>query len=193
MKLLRSALWVTIPLLLSFQNTARAQSTTEPIIAKQRQISYNIQPDGSKTFLHKHEGAFYRSSSGASMNTLDETSTFIDEQGNTYEINHTKKVAKLVQTGSPLPHEIIKNIRPEWIQGFENVNGLECAIRPILVNGEPGGKNYSNLTYGLQVKSEWTEPGGSHLMVRELYDVKVAEPDPALVRIPDGYSLITEQ
>ena len=55
------------------------------------------------------------------------------------------------------------------------------AIRPVLMNGKPAGKEYSYLPYGLNVKTEVTATDGSHLIVivRELYDIQVAEPDPA--------------
>ena len=189
MKWPRLILWAPILLLLLFQNAIRAQSPAEPIKAKQRMLSYQIQPDGSRILKQERAGVFYRSSSGATMNTVGDRATFFDEQGNTYEIAHSKKFAKLVVRSPELLHERIKKTPPESIQGYEMVNGLHCAIRTVLVNGKPGGKEYSYLPYGLIVKVEWTEPGGSHLMVRELYDIEVAEPDQALVRIPEGYSI----
>ena len=61
-------------------NVTRAQST-EPIKAKQR---------GSRVVIkQEHVGAYYCSSSWASMNTLGDRSTFIDKQGNVYEISHS--------------------------------------------------------------------------------------------------------
>jgi hypothetical protein len=57
------------------------------------------------------------------------------------------------------------------------------------MNGKPAGKYYSYLPYGLRVKEEVTLPDGSYWIVRELYDVEVVEPDRALVRIPEGYSI----
>jgi hypothetical protein len=57
------------------------------------------------------------------------------------------------------------------------------------MNGKLSGTDYFYLPYGLIVKTEVTSPGGSHFIVRELYDIEVAEPDPALVRIPEGYSI----
>ena len=96
MKSLRPNLWAPILLLMFSQHTSRAQSIVEPIKAKQRQLSYQIQPDGSKVLKSEQEGAFCRSSAGASMNTMGFLSTFFDEHGNTYEINHNKKVARFV-------------------------------------------------------------------------------------------------
>ena len=182
---------VAILLGLAYQNQAQDKSPAVPIKAKQRGFSYEIQPDGSKLLKHKQEGAYYRSWSGATMNTLGDRSTFIDEQGNTYEIVHSKKLAKkfaqFVEHPMPL-REMMKRIPEESILGYETVNGFHCAVRTVLVNGEPGGKDYTYLPYGLLVKVEWREPGGGpHQMVHELYDIEVAEPDPAQVRIPEGY------
>jgi hypothetical protein len=189
MKWLRPTLWVPILLLLVSQNASRAQSTAEPIKAKQRSLSYKIQPDGSKVLKSEQAGAFYRSSSGATMNNMGFLSTFSDEQGNTYEINHSKKVARFVAHQEPL-HELIKSkLLPESIKGYETVNGLSCAVRTALLNGKPAGKEYLYLPYGLWVKTEFTDPSGSHLMIRELYDIEIAEPDPALLQIPEGYSI----
>ena len=190
MKWLRLNLWGPILLLLVSQNTTRAQSPIEPIKAKQRSLSYEIQPDGSKVLRSEQAGAFYRTSSGATMNTMGFLSTFCDEQGNTYEINHNKKVASFVEHQVPF-HEWMKTkMLPESIKGYEIVNGLNCAVRTVLVNGKPGGKAYLYLPYSLEVRTEWTtEPGGSLLIVRELYDIEVAEPDAALLRIPEGYSV----
>jgi hypothetical protein len=190
MKWLRLNLRVPILLLLVSQNVARAQSTTEPIIAKKRQLSYQIQPDGSKVLKSEQAGAFYRASSGARMDSMGFLSTFSDEQGNTYEINHKKKVARFVEHQIP-EHEFIKNnVGPESIKGYEIVNGLNCAVQTTLLNGKPAGKSYLYLPYGLWVKTEYTiPPGGSLLTVIELYGIQVAEPDPALLRIPEGYSI----
>ena len=97
------------------------------------------------------------------------------------------------------PHETIKNLnnaRPSNIRD-EAVNGLICAVLPLYINNDPtgnlnakpSGKEYLYLPYGLWVKSEFTNPEGSLLTVRELYDIEIIEPDPALVRIPEGYSI----
>ena len=189
MKWLRLNRWGPILLLLVSQNTTRAQSPIEPIKAKQRSLSYEIQPDGSKVLRSEQAGAFYRTSSGATMNTMGFLSTFCDEQGNTYEINHNKKVASFVEHQVPF-HEWMKTkMLPESIKGYEIVNGLNCAVRMALLNGKPAGKEYLYLPYGLWVKTEHTNLDGSLLMVRELYDIEVAEPDAALLRIPEGYSV----
>ena len=76
MRSLRLALCVPLLLLLVGQHQAQENATGEkspavPIKAKQRQLAYEIQADGSKVLKHKHEGTFYRSSSGAEMNTMD--------------------------------------------------------------------------------------------------------------------------
>jgi hypothetical protein len=89
MKWLRLAHWVPMRLLLVGQNQAQENAAGEkspavPITAKQGQLSYRILADDSRVLEHKQEGAYYRSWSGASMNTLGDRPTFIDEQGNTY-------------------------------------------------------------------------------------------------------------
>ena len=199
MKSLRLPLWLAFLLLVSHA-TARAQSSVEPITAKQRELSYQIQPDGSRVLKNEQAGVFYRSSSGASIRTLGDRSTLIDAQGDEYEINHNKKLAKLVAHFEELPHEVIKNLsntRPSNSNIQEEVvNGLICAIVPSYYNepaenpnAKPSGKEYFYPPYGLWVKSEFTNPDGSLLTVRELYDIEIIEPDPALVRIPEGYSI----
>ncbi len=65
MKSLRLPLWLAFLLLVSHA-TARAQSSVEPITAKQRELSYQIQPDGSRVLKNEQAGVFYRSSAGAS-------------------------------------------------------------------------------------------------------------------------------
>jgi hypothetical protein len=189
MKWLRFFLWVPILFFSFFQNATIAQSPVEPIKAKQRKLTYQNQPDGSRILKWQETGAFCRSSSGATMNTMGDQSTFIDVQGNTYNIVHSKKIANFVQRSPGFIHDMIKKRRPESFQGHKMVNGFECAIGPVLMNGKLSGTDYFYLPYGLIVKTEVTSPGGSHFIVRELYDIEVAEPDPALVRIPEGYSI----
>jgi len=196
MRLLRLPLWLAFLLSVSHA-TARAQSSVEPITAKQRELSYQIQPDGSRVLKNQQAGVFYRSSSGASMRTLGDRSTLIDAQGDKYEINHNKKLARLVAHFVEPPHEVIKNLnnlRPSNIRD-EAVNGLICAVVPYYnepaenPNAKPSGEEYFYPPYGLWVKSEFTNPEGSLLTVRELYDIEIIEPDPALVQIPEGYSI----
>ena len=80
MKSLRLPLWLAF-LLLASHATARAQSSVEPIKAKQRELSYQIQPDGSRVLKNQQAGVFYRSSSGASIKTMGDRSTLIDAHG----------------------------------------------------------------------------------------------------------------
>jgi hypothetical protein len=141
-----------------------------------------MQPDGSKILKQENVGAYYRSSSGAVMNTVGNFATFIDEQGHAYEINHRIKRAIFVER-QDLPH--LRKL--QGFTGSETVNGLNCSVRPVLVNGKPGGKEYRHQPYGLMIRTEWGL--GDSLTVRELYDVKVAEPDQSLLRIPEGYSI----
>ena len=110
----------------------RAQSPVEPIKAKQRELSYQIQPDGSRVLKNEQSGVFYRSSSGASIKTMGDRSTLIDGQGDQYEIDHSKKFARLVAHRMP-QHELIKslNIRGAIEHSYEAVNGLNCAVLPV--------------------------------------------------------------
>jgi hypothetical protein len=177
-KSLRLPFWLVFLLLVSHA-TARAQSSVEPITAKHRELSYHIQPDGSRVLKNEQAGVFYRSSSGASIRTLGDRSTLIDAQGDQYEINHNKKLAKLVSHFEEPPHEVIKNLnnlRPSNSR-YEAVNGLICAVVPSYYNepaenpnAKPSGEEYLSLPYGLWVKSEFTNLEGSLLTVRELYE-----------------------
>jgi hypothetical protein len=122
----------------------------------------------------------------------------IDAHSDQYEINHNTKLARLVAHLEEPPHEVIKNLnnlRPSNSRD-EAVNGLICAVVPSYYNepaenpnAKPSGEEYLYLPYGLWVKSVFTNPDGSLLRVRELYDIEIIEPDPALVRIPEGYSI----
>jgi hypothetical protein len=126
------------------------------------------------------------------MNSVGDRATFYDEEGNAYEIVHGKEFARFLgHYPEPLP-ERLKKTRPESIKGYEIVNGLNCAVRAVLANGKPTeGKEYVYIPYGLWVKAEWKL--GAFLTVRELYNIEVAEPDPALVRIPEGYHVETTE
>jgi hypothetical protein len=98
MKSLRLPLWLAFLLLVSHA-TARAQASVEPITSKQRELSYQIQPDGSRVLKNERAGVFYRSSSGASIKTMGDRSTLIDAQGDHYEINHNKNAQNWWRTG----------------------------------------------------------------------------------------------
>jgi hypothetical protein len=95
--------------------------------------------------------------------------TFIDEQGSAYEINHRIKKAFFVER-----------------QEVTQLRKLHSP-RTVLVNGKPGGMEYRHQPYGLIMRTEWGFDDS--LTVRELYDVRVAEPDQSLFRIPEGYSI----
>ena len=161
---------------------ARAESPATPVIAKQRKLVYQMQPDGSKVLKHQEVGVFYRSSSGAVMNTMGKLSTFIDEQGNAYEISAHSKNARFVER-QELPH--LRKV--QGIMGHETVNGFDCGVRTVLVNGKPGGKSYWSQQLALTIK--WDVMFGDSETVREIYEVTFAEPDESLLRIPEGYSI----
>lgn len=85
---------------------------------------------------------------------------------------------------------MIKQTPPSTIESYQMVNGLHCAVRTMLVNGKPDGKEYLHIPYGLEVRMEFRND--SWFTVRELYDIEVAEPEPSLVKIPKGYSIADE-
>jgi hypothetical protein len=116
----------------------------------------------------------------------------VDELGNVYRIIHDKRVALFEEHQEPLLHETVQRILPESIIGYEMVNGLGCAVRNVLLNGLPAGKEYIYRPFALIVKTTAMDPTGRSEIVRELYDIKVAEPDPALLRIPEGYTVVNQ-
>jgi hypothetical protein len=178
-------------LILSAYAYAQKEPAT-PIKAKQRQIMYEIKADGSKIMKHKHEGTFYRSSSGAELDTMDERVNFRDSSGNGYRIIHSKKLAVLEIRGSGPVYQRKKQMIKD-VGEHEMVNGFYCAIVPLYVNGELRGKSYNYVPYAIVIRDEFKPPGmDNYLQVNELYSVEVAEPEPSLVRIPKGYSIANE-
>ena len=117
------------------------------------------------------------------MNTMGQLSTFIDEQRDAYEIVHHAKIAQFVQHNPPLDVFNLQSKR------HETVNGYDCAVSTstTLINGKPQSSAYWHIPSGLLIKLESTH--GDSLTVREMYDIKVEEPDPAVLRIPEGYSI----
>ena len=71
------------------------------------------------------------------MNTLGQFATFIDEQGHAYEISRRQKKAWFVMRNEPQDLSKLQGIK-----GYETVNGYNCAIRTVLFNGVPSGKDY---------------------------------------------------
>lgn len=182
---------VAILLGLGYQTQAQDRSPAVPIKAKLRQMSYEIQQDGTETLTYKEEGVFYRSSSGAELNKMGNLFNFIDSSGNSYRIVESRKLAVLEFRNTEPPYQRIKRMTQN-VLGYEMVNGLHCAVRTLWVNGKPDGKEYIHLQYGLIVRFEFMEPNSTHQMVNELYNIEVAEPATALMRIPEGYSVADE-
>jgi hypothetical protein len=173
---------------------AGEQSPAEPIKAKQRQMTYEVQPDGSEALKYKEEGVFYRSSSGAELNKMGNQVSFIDSSGNFYRIVPSKKLAVLAFRNTEPPHRRSKLTEDEikkYDIKHEMTNGFYCAVIPAYLNGKPSGKVLRYLPYDLEIRSEVKFEEG-RLTVRELYDIEVAEPDPSLMRIPEGYSVADE-
>jgi hypothetical protein len=132
MQRLRFTLYVPLLLMLVSQNQAQQNEAGEeshavPIKAKQRQMTYEIQPDGSEALKYKEEGVFYRSSSGAELNKMGNQVSFIDSSGNFYRIVPSKKLAVLEFRNTEPPHRRSKltedegnrfDIKHEMADGF---------------------------------------------------------------------------
>jgi hypothetical protein len=82
----------------------------------------------------------------------------VDELGNVYRIIHDKRVALFEEHQEPLLHETVQRILPESIIGYEMVNGLGCAVRNVLLNGLPAGKEYIYRPFALIVKTTAMDP-----------------------------------
>lgn len=189
-----AGLALSMPMLMFFPNLAQSPEPVIPITAEQTTSSYQLQPDGSRLLLKQAEGTYYRSSSGAVMDTMiplkdgkkagSGQSTFIDAEGNSYTLSHDKRLAKFTTRNSTNLFHVFRQVSPSSILGYETVNGLHCAVRMVLVNGKPAGKEWVSLPYGLLVKTAWTTPGGKVHVERELHNISPVEPDPNVFQIP---------
>jgi len=84
------------------------------------------------------------------MNIMGKVSTFIDDQGNAYEISNHNKRASFVERRQG-PPDVSRSIK-----SYETVNGYNCGVKNLLVNGKLAGKSYWYLPFRLQIKYEYT-------------------------------------
>ncbi len=169
-----------------------------PVIAKQRSVHYLIQSDGSEMEVMREEGTYFRSSSGSVLDTMARVkgknrrmhrSTLMDSSTRrTYVLNHHLKEATLKQV-RPGPFRPFV-LRPDKAVDEGVIAGLDCLAMPVLSPGnseESAGKVWVAKDANLRVKTETSSGRGRQ--VRELYDIRYAEPEPSVFKIPEDYKI----
>ena len=169
-----------------------------PVIAKQRSVHYLIQSDGTEMEIMREEGTYFRSSSGSVLNTMARVkgnkpgkgrATFMDSSTRrTYVLNHRLKEATLKQV-RPGPFRPFL-LRPDLAVDKGVIAGLDCLAMPVISGGnseEPVGKSWVAIDANLRVKTETNLGRGRQ--VRELYDIRFAEPEPSVFKIPADYKI----
>ena len=185
-------------LILVFGCATELRAQFVPVIAKQRSIDYLIQPDGTETEVMREEGTYLRSSSGSVLDTMGPVkgknrgrhrSTLMDSSTRkTYDLNHDLKKATLMQV-RPGPFRPF-TLRPDLAVDEGVIAGLDCLAMPVLSPGkaeEPAGKAWVARDANVMVKTETNLGRGRQ--VRELYDIRFAEPEPSVFRIPADYKI----
>ena len=179
-------------LILVFGWATELRAQFVPVIAKQRSVDYLIQPDGTETEVMREEGTYFRSSSGSVLDTMARVkgkkpgkgrATFMDSSTRrTYVLNHRLKEATLKQV-RPGPFRPLV-LRPDRAVDEGVIAGLDCLAMPVLSPGnskESGGKVWVAREANLRVKTETNLGRGRQ--VRELYDIRFAEPEPSVERL----------
>ena len=169
-----------------------------PVIAKQRSVQYLAQSDGTEVEVEREEGTYFRSSSGSVLDTMARVtgenqggrrSTLMDSSTRrTYALNHCLKEATLKQV-RPEPFRPVV-FRPDRAVDEGVVAGLDCLAVPVLSPRNPEesiGKVWWAKKAKLRVKTETTFGRGRQ--VRELYDIRFAEPEPSVFKIPANYKI----
>ena len=169
-----------------------------PVIAKQRGVHFFIQTDGTEVEVVREEGTYFRSSSGSVLDTMarvtgenqeERRSTLMDSSTRrTYALNHRLKEATLKQV-RPEPFRPVV-FRPDTAVDEGVVAGLDCLAVPVLSPRNPEesiGKVWWAKKAKLRVKTETTFGRGRQ--VRELYDIRFAEPEPSVFKIPANYKI----
>ncbi len=169
-----------------------------PVIAKQRNVHYLIESDGSETEIVRDEGTYFRSSSGSVMDTLTQVtgpdqgkhrSTLMDSSTRKiYNVDHNLKEAILKQV-RPEPFRPIV-LRPELAIDEGVIGGLDClAMRVVSPSNPEGsiGKVWWARNAVLMVKSEST--WHRERTVLELYDIQFTEPDSSVFVLPENYKI----
>lgn len=187
-------------LIFMFGQTPALLAQFTPIIAKQRSVSYQTQPDGSEIVVQQTEGTYFRSSSGSVVENMfhiedgqeqgeGQTSYFDSFTGRIYSLRHDIKRAVLKDVWPKSLRSLVPS-NPNFI-GEAVINGLNCVATPVFlwVNNQatPVGKNWWSLDVDLLVKTETTV--GGIRKVRELYDINFAEPSSSKFKIPSGYMI----
>ena len=169
-----------------------------PVIAKQRSIDFVVQPDGTEKAVVREEGTYLRSSSGSVLDTMARvkgknretyTSVLMDSSTRrTYLLNHRLKVATLKQIRTEPFRPFV--LRPDRAVDEGVIAGLDCLAMPVLSYGNPEesiGKVWVAKEANVRVKTETNFGQGRR--VRELYDIRFAEPEPSVFDIPADYKI----
>ena len=169
-----------------------------PVIAKQRSIIYVMQPDGTEIEAVREEGTYFRSSSGSVLDTMLEVKG--ERKGNhiailmdsstrkTYDANHNLKEATLRQVRAEPIRPFV--LRPDRAVDQGVIGGLDCLAMPVLSHDNPEesiGKVWWAKEANLKVKTETNFGRGRQ--VRELYDIRFAEPRPSVFKVPANYQI----
>lgn len=196
---MRCRLWcLLLVLTLVFGTVVSVKAQWMPVVAKQKELAYRLDDNGSKVITAERRGDYYRSSNGSIMNTW---TTIVDGKrvgptrtaflnagtGKHYSINHgAQKVRLLHQMPTPI---LPQQINVEATVGEAVINGVECVGLKVLVNGKPTkGVTWVSVPYDLDVKLEFPMPNGQWV-VKELYDIKFTEPPPSKMRFPSDYKI----
>ena len=185
-------------LIFAFGWTTELLAQFVPVIAKQRSVHYAVQSDGTEMEVKREEGTYFRSSSGSVLDTMARvegknqgrrSSTLMDSSTRrTYVLNHNLKEAilKQVRTEPFRPLEL----RPDRAVDEGVIAGLDCLAMPVLSFGnreESIGKVWWAKKAKLRVKTETNFGRGRQ--VRELYDIRFAEPEPSVFKIPADFKI----
>lgn len=179
-----------------------AKAQWMPVVAKQKELTYWTDENGSEVVIRERRGTYQRSSAGSVMKKWipivkgqekgPGSAFFIDaNSGNYYLIHHKARSARLMQQTNSTLLPMERNLGPGDIVAEKVVNGVACVGLRVRVNGQPtDGVSWVSIAYDLSVKKEFTLPGGQRI-VKELYDIQFVEPDSSVFAIPQNYTLTT--
>lgn len=204
---MKPILWAT-PFLVAAFLTLPISSAAQwmPVVAKQRSLVYEVNPDGSEVLVSERRGTFFRTSSGSVIRTLfsvkggqtqgQGSSILIEAQtGKAYAIDHERRTARLSYVRqSPLLPTPRDDLTDEHVIGSDMINGVECIALKCYVGGFDDdnvvpGKSWVNVPYDLPVKSDCRSFPTRRLVI-ELYDIEFKEPDDSVTfGIPEGYTI----
>ena len=173
-----------------------------PVVAKQRSIHYLIQPDEPAREIAREEGTYFRSSSGSVLDTMEQvkgpyrgrhSSTLLDSSTrSTYDLDRDLKVATLKQVQSERFRPAA--LRPDSAVDEGVIEGLDCLVMRMESPFNPQesvGKVWWAKDAVVVIKSEHTF--GRERVVRELYDIRFAEPEPSVFKLPENYKIEDSQ